>query len=456
MDLEFKYELVPQVVESNVDEFLAPEGSVGFIYLWTNLTTGEWYLGKRNGPTKSGYLFSSKQDRFLSDFVNPKYKWSYNIMTYVTTNVNDLTNLESDMLTEKDAKNDPMSYNKSNGIRVNTGEPNLKKVLLLASRIINLEFPIREKVQIKDLMQMIENGERVQSRRKDNYDKIKEIAEFINDAGGITDPTPEKGIVGCDPVVILHNTVFNGKFYEELIVDGSTTTQGASKADKAVYLRVQDVPAEETADFTDGELVMLGNALNPPLKKRKTPNTKDEFYDHVLQSYYKGLDVKSEVNIQTGKQIHGLSTQAINRVLKDVINDVAKKKRWAASGETFCDYDTPAYKDRLVKAVRKANSLHGVYCIDAKTSYYKVDKTLQVLKDLLIQKEEDPSFVCDELRVMLWHKDPETEEYWNEHNRNNREAENKYVFNKTGIRVTFKYMPTWDSSEQDSESTLPV
>ena len=142
--------------------------------------------------------------------------------------------------------------------------------------------------------------------------------------------------------------------------------------------------------------------------------------------------------------------------MKDVINDVAKKKRWAASGETFCDYDTPAYKDRLVKAVRKANSLHGVYCIDAKTSYYKVDKTLQVLKDLLIQKEEDPSFVCDELRVMLWHKDPETEEYWDEHNRNNREAENKYVFNKTGIRVTFKYMPTWDSSEQDSESTLPV
>ena len=456
MDLEFKYELVPQVVESNVDEFLAPEGSVGFIYLWTNLTTGEWYLGKRNGPTKSGYLFSSEQDRFLSDFVNPKYKWSYNIMTYVTTNKNDLTNLESDMLTEKNAKNDPMSYNKSNGIRVNTGEPNLKKVLLLASRIKNLEFPIQEKVQIKDLMKMIKDKKRVQSRRKDLPEKIKEIAEFINDAGGITDPTPELGIVGCDPVVMLHNTNFKGKFYEDLIVDGSTTTQGAYKADKAVYLRVQDVPAEETADFTDDELVMLGNALNAPEKKRKNPNTKDDFYDHVLQSYYNGLDVKSDVNIQTGKEIHSLGMKTINNVFKDVSNDIVKKERWAESGEVFCDYDTPAYSDRLVKAVRKANSLSGVFCIDAKTSYYKVDKTLQVLKDLLIQKEEDPSFVCNELRIMLWHKDPETEDYWNDHNRNDREAENKYVFDKTGIKVTFKYMPTWDSAEQDSESTLPI
>ena len=186
----FKHDLVPQVVETNLNENPPPVDSIGFIYLWTNLITKMWYLGKRNGPPRSGYLFSSTQKNFLSDFVNPNYTWSYIIMTYVTTNTTDLTNLEHQMLTERNAKEDEMSYNKSNGIPVKTKEPNLKKVLQLAYRIKNQEFPIKSKVEIKYLMQLIKDSIRIQGRRKDKMETIKEIRDFINDAGGITDPCP--------------------------------------------------------------------------------------------------------------------------------------------------------------------------------------------------------------------------------------------------------------------------
>ena len=122
---------------------------------------------------------------------------------------------------------------------------------------------------------MIIAGYRVQSRRKDLNKHQLDIAGAINDDGGITDPCPSdcntkhNHIVGCDPVVMLHNVTYNNMYYEDLIVDGSQTIQGASRSDKAVYLRVLDVPTEETENFTSEEFVMLGNALNPPQKKKK-------------------------------------------------------------------------------------------------------------------------------------------------------------------------------------------
>ena len=90
----WKRELVPQVAETNLEKISIPKKSIGFTYLWTNLTTGMWYYGKHEGYPRDGYLFSSKQKEFLRDFTNLEYTWRYEIMEFTTTNKDDLTNLE--------------------------------------------------------------------------------------------------------------------------------------------------------------------------------------------------------------------------------------------------------------------------------------------------------------------------------------------------------------------------
>ena len=118
----WEQDLVPQVVETNLNENPPPEKCFGFIYCWTNLDNKKWYRGKHQGYPRDGYLFSSKNEDFLVDFTDPNSRWKYEILDYVTTSTTDLTNLEYEILTELDARNDPMSYNLSNGIPVKTND----------------------------------------------------------------------------------------------------------------------------------------------------------------------------------------------------------------------------------------------------------------------------------------------------------------------------------------------
>ena len=459
----WKRELVPQVAETNLEKISIPKKSIGFTYLWTNLTTGMWYYGKHEGYPRDGYLFSSKQKEFLRDFTNLEYTWRYEIMEFTTTNKDDLTNLEfkklslmHDPKTNKGgAAKNPMSYNKSNGIPVKTKEPNLKKVQNLARRIINEEFPIRLKIEISFLLLKIQKDERIQGRRKDKFKHIQDITGFINDAGGITDPCPigcdrkHEHIIGCDPVVMLHNVTYRGKFHDEIIVDGSQTIQGASRAKKAVYLRVQDVPPEETDDFTDGEKVMLSNALNPPQQKKKDPTDRDDFEDYMEGQYYnEGLPVNSDNHIETGKKLHGLHGNTVTAAIQTVEDKIEKDEHYVRTGEVFCDYDTPAYKPKLEKMVKKLNNIPGVYCYPSKTSFYKVDKTIRELNSLVKQMEEDPSFVIHEMRILHHHPGPKAKKEFKPIIKEHEEW-NKNIFSKTGINVEFVYMPEYDLEDED-------
>ena len=175
-EIKYTLELIPQVVEHNLNDINPPKDSIGFIYLWTNLKNGKWYLGKHEGYPKDGYLFSSKDKDFLKEFTATNSQWRYEIMNFVNTTKADLTNLENRMLSERHdpktgkggATKNPMSYNKSNGIPVKTGEPNRKKINLLAKRIIGkidpkdpdgkkkiYEFPIIEDVENDVPLKMI-------------------------------------------------------------------------------------------------------------------------------------------------------------------------------------------------------------------------------------------------------------------------------------------------------------
>ena len=88
--------------------------SVAFVYKWTEISTGKWYIGSRIAKgchPGDGYLCSSRIVKPLIK-TNP-LNWTREILH--TGSPSAIILLESEILHYLDAKNDPTSYNMHNG-----------------------------------------------------------------------------------------------------------------------------------------------------------------------------------------------------------------------------------------------------------------------------------------------------------------------------------------------------
>jgi len=89
-----------------------------FVYRWTELSTGKWYIGSRTAKgchPDDGYLCSSKIVRPLID-ANPR-DWRREVLFLGGEEEDGMLAVEkeTELLQKLDAKNDPMSYNQHNG-----------------------------------------------------------------------------------------------------------------------------------------------------------------------------------------------------------------------------------------------------------------------------------------------------------------------------------------------------
>lgn len=85
-----------------------------FVYKWTHLPTGKWYIGCRTAKgchPDDGYITSSKLIRGLIK-TNPE-EWQREVLH--TGTAKDVLSLEVTLLEQLDAKNNPLSYNQHNG-----------------------------------------------------------------------------------------------------------------------------------------------------------------------------------------------------------------------------------------------------------------------------------------------------------------------------------------------------
>lgn len=90
------------------------EHTKAYLYKWTELSTSKWYMGARYAKgchPDDGYICTSKVVKPM--ILEHRNNWSREILC--VGNPDDIVKLESAYLTQLDAKNDPMSYNKHNG-----------------------------------------------------------------------------------------------------------------------------------------------------------------------------------------------------------------------------------------------------------------------------------------------------------------------------------------------------
>lgn len=88
--------------------------TIAYIYKWTNLTTGKWYIGSRTkegSHPDDGYICSSKIVEPM--VLNNPSDWKREIL--ITGSPETIILTESDILKNLDAKNNPLSYNMHNG-----------------------------------------------------------------------------------------------------------------------------------------------------------------------------------------------------------------------------------------------------------------------------------------------------------------------------------------------------
>jgi hypothetical protein len=100
-------------------QYLTESSKIPYVYKWTELSTGKWYIGCKTGKNSDPknhekYICSSK-------FVKPmilknRQDWKVEFIYIGTANeIQYVTDLECKLLKEADAKNNPMSYNLHNG-----------------------------------------------------------------------------------------------------------------------------------------------------------------------------------------------------------------------------------------------------------------------------------------------------------------------------------------------------
>ena len=85
-----------------------------FVYRWTHLPTGKWYIGSRSAlgcHPNDGYICSSKIVKPLIQ-INPK-EWSREIISIGTPE--EMRKLETDLLKFHNARKNPDSFNQTNG-----------------------------------------------------------------------------------------------------------------------------------------------------------------------------------------------------------------------------------------------------------------------------------------------------------------------------------------------------
>ena len=462
-----KYDLPVQAFfDNNLDINPPPadDNYIGYIYRWINLNTLRWYIGKKKSLL-GNYDFSSEDVDFCRDFTDSNIKWRYEIMEYIDTTGDDLTNREREILVEKDAMNDPMSYNKSNGqtsgkkqnLGWNVSTSDLKKILKLYQMIKEGVIGTKQLRKVKKLRDDLRSGDlsRIQFRLRDDPSHANKIKDRVDLAGNADK---------CDFVIILVNVWYKKKFYKELLVSGNHRVIGLAKT-KVPDISCLLVEGEIVKKYTD-DLDLLAGAFNIDEDKVDKPNLAEDFEKYCENKYKENSSFdfnKGGKNFETLKEIgrtwFHLTPQKVSARIYNVKKKIKNKE--AGLGKLWIDYKSDKYSKKLKEKKKNLESREPSLYVRS----WCITQALQALwstlaMDLLVKRKENKDKIkknkIKKYMINCWFPDPDSHDRWY----SQRDAMTHYkavqicktVFsdhvdckgndNPNGIEVIIDYMPT--------------
>ena len=399
-----------------------------FVYKYTNIIDGKWYIGYHKGRPLDGYVHSSCSKEFQDLTAGNEPVFIYEVLEYGTMIA--MKNLEHKLLKQAKANRNKQSYNLTNGSPHNF-EMRFDLIDLFIEKVKKAGkeggFTV-EKRNIKEILNTVTSLQ----IREDGTDttRVNRIAEAINEQGGNTSK--------CDKPVIL-----NGK-----LIGGTHTALGAgkSKATELEFVIPTEEELEEFNDLTEDEERHASGILNKEDEVKRVANTQA---DHVKALYdYKCNNPKFEMivggtyvnqilkhrGVTVGAERDRIIRKAINKY-KNASTQAANKKwiRWGTGN------------DKKIMEARVNRQPEGTVAF-----YNSSAISRKIEHDMLIEITNPDNKDIINFKAYVYFKDEAAREKWFDSNA----SEGSYELTETFNRL-FRMLPEVQIKGANKGDTVP-
>lgn len=338
------------VIKNNTKKETKPYEA--YLYRWTYLPTGKVYVGIHKGLVSDTYNHSSQCSEFNELFAAEQENFELEILR--KGNWGTMQNAEHKILSEADARNNDMYFNKTNGA------PSSKDID--TNRLMLLADEIRCMTGVMTPAATVVKNTFIQVRAADDYSHKHDIQTAIDEVGG---DTKKLGL----QVVLLE------EYYQddepEYGVDGAAgiggnhSARGTNDSKHGKKIEVIRVPYEMWEGLDNTEIQFLGMQLNVQEGTIKPKvNQSDDFQKMVEDLYYnKDYDLDGDKIRETLKLFNiGMRTieSAITRAKKSI-----EYKRLSTANMKIRDWTVGADKNILQEKIEN-------FMKDGKTLCYSI------------------------------------------------------------------------------------
>ena len=330
-------------------------------YKLTNIVNGKWYYGIAGAEqSPETYVTSSKNTELLSAIAKNEV---VRTIEYVDDSFEHMQTWENNILKENNAATNPDSYNRSNGIAVQKEIVNDKIMKKVADDIVKhnsvsgvnpVDIDLTNEVESNNKRKLIPTSIYndlvfFQIRgTKINGEHLNNLADKIDEHYGNLDTLEE--MTGQKLlVVVLENRIYNGRPVN-LVIGGNHTWHATLKSQFGFKVRMLYIPKSVHEKWSDLEIRILGQYLNPRDKKTILETNEDDAVKTGLEIYKRTNGSTTSLNSYLNNDNWTIKQK--ERIKQRVGREYEKWKELKNRPQNFIDYSTDEQK-QLIKDKEK-------------------------------------------------------------------------------------------------------
>jgi len=386
-----------------------------YVYKYTNILNGKWYVGWHLGLFDGTYWHSSKNQEFLKVFGASQSILKLEILHIGL--IMDMKNTESQILTDQKAKSNPLSYN-------NAGSPTGNKELIDIEKCQEVVNIIEQKIEDGDYTE--EDLNLIASLRSL---QVREGAEDKQHISRIREGILENGLRFQNPVIIWEEQDDDD---DDLRGDGNHTVIALNGLNNFNTIKTLRMSKEfvEKYQLNFAEFRYIGNLLNPRDEVVKLETADEDAVKILLGLLEKGTEIDPK-KTQYGKDIcRGLGFKGKKPAA--LVTKAIKTHRdslLAKSGVKKACYDKN-HPDNFNTLNRKADSLRNDKSIVVIECTNYVSKIIRAILESVTDLQSYPN--RPNIHLVCHHNG-------NDNTKNNWETRDKSSLEKI-IKKTFAMM----------------
>ena len=415
--------LPKQIVENFIP--YDPSNSEAFFYRFTNLKNSKKYPGIHKGKPYDGYMFSSSNEEFHKDFLEPDAQFKYEVLQYGTYEY--LQAVEYNFLTSVNAKDNPEYYNKSNGIKSEISIPRVG----LIEHIVNEIRETKAYEGVQTMFKLVKDlpPHRLQIREftldKDHVIRLRDIINHKSNLEHLL-------------IVILKNRLYRGVL-GDLVTDGNHSIEAAetSKYGASGSIPVLEIPEHIHKDWTDDEVDLLALMSNPREENPRLQSSYEDIARQICKLRVAGLDSNSK-EVSDLKDYFKLTTKEKSKVSK-IANEMFKEI--VPQESTWINYGTGSEGRKMEKIIRDESVVNGwetgIFSKCYSTAKYNAWADLH---DMMIHNKNHPDNPVKEYKVYFYHTSEDMKNKWERKWKSNNDYAIDELLKPHGIKRNWIYL----------------